>query len=712
MNTAQIWTNITVYVLQIGALVGIGAALPALFRLGGGRAPAARLLYWQVLLVACLALPWLRPWQSEVIAISAAPLATTNLTVHFTPTTAPHSAFPPLAVMALWLLAAGAAVRMIWLALGLLKLARHRRHGHALQMPPEWTGIVGDTTLLVSDEVAGPVTFGLIRPVVLLPAGFPSMPEAMREAILYHELLHVERRDWLFTLGEEIIRAVFWFHPAIWWVLGEIQLAREQTVDQAVIDVTQARDPYVDTLLAMAGVGLDGRMPELDLAPAPLFLRRRHLKQRVMGLVQEARMSKTRMMVAQVVTLTAMAAACWFITGAIPLRAQAQIVQDGPGVTVNLNGSQLMHRSSLSYPAAAAVKGVEGTVVVQVRLDTNGEVIDDAVLSGPDELRKGVQQAVLGWHFDKSAGGSTRVVNIDFVKPQAPAVPSAMVVPTAVQAVVAGGRGGGVNIAPGGVVPPQGNVLQQQNDQAAVTGLLQDLVQKAKQDQAKSPSPEGDANLADLQRKLQLAMANQQLIARLDQPLKIDSIVVNGLSDSARDQLLSQLPVHAGDQFLPGGTTLKQVAEAAHQFDEHLQVSAGSTGGSGLTTIRIETPEAHAMITNTAPSRQIPPGAQLIGGNVMAANLIQPAEKPIYPPVAKMARQQGTVKFETTIGKDGHIEDLKLVSGPPLLVPAAMQAVKNWTYKPTYLNGNPVEVVSTIDVNFSLSDGTPPFAAQ
>jgi protein TonB len=58
------------------------------------------------------------------------------------------------------------------------------------------------------------------------------------------------------------------------------------------------------------------------------------------------------------------------------------------------------------------------------------------------------------------------------------------------------------------------------------------------------------------------------------------------------------------------------------------------------------------------------------------------------------------------------MEDLLLISGPPLLVPAAMQAVKNWTYKPTYLNGNPVEVVTTIDVNFSLSDGTPPFAAQ
>jgi protein TonB len=78
--------------------------------------------------------------------------------------------------------------------------------------------------------------------------------------------------------------------------------------------------------------------------------------------------------------------------------------------------------------------------------------------------------------------------------------------------------------------------------------------------------------------------------------------------------------------------------------------------------------------------------------------------KPIYPPLAKMARQQGTVKFEATISKEGTIEELKLISGPPLLVQAAQDAVKQWRYKPTLLNGEPVEVLTTIDVNFSLSN--------
>jgi protein TonB len=75
----------------------------------------------------------------------------------------------------------------------------------------------------------------------------------------------------------------------------------------------------------------------------------------------------------------------------------------------------------------------------------------------------------------------------------------------------------------------------------------------------------------------------------------------------------------------------------------------------------------------------------------------------VYPPLAKAARVQGTVKFEATIGKDGTIQNLHLISGPPLLVQAAQQAVAQWQYKPTLLNGEPVEVLTTIDVNFTLS---------
>jgi periplasmic protein TonB len=91
-----------------------------------------------------------------------------------------------------------------------------------------------------------------------------------------------------------------------------------------------------------------------------------------------------------------------------------------------------------------------------------------------------------------------------------------------------------------------------------------------------------------------------------------------------------------------------------------------------------------------------------VGGNVQAANLIRKVT-PQYPPLAKQARVQGTVRFQAIIGKDGTIQNLQLVTGHPLLVPAATEAVKQWLYKPTLLNGEPVEVITQIDVNFTLS---------
>jgi len=91
-----------------------------------------------------------------------------------------------------------------------------------------------------------------------------------------------------------------------------------------------------------------------------------------------------------------------------------------------------------------------------------------------------------------------------------------------------------------------------------------------------------------------------------------------------------------------------------------------------------------------------------VGGNVQGAKLIK-KPTPVYPPLAKQARIQGTVKFTAVIGKDGTIQNLMLVSGHPLLVQSAQDAVKQWVYQPTLLNGEPVEVITEIDVNFTLS---------
>jgi protein TonB len=79
--------------------------------------------------------------------------------------------------------------------------------------------------------------------------------------------------------------------------------------------------------------------------------------------------------------------------------------------------------------------------------------------------------------------------------------------------------------------------------------------------------------------------------------------------------------------------------------------------------------------------------------------------QPNYPPLARQARIQGTVVLHAVISKDGSIENLTLVSGHPMLAPAAIEAVKQWKYKPYLLNGEPVEVDTEVQVNFTLAGG-------
>jgi protein TonB len=76
---------------------------------------------------------------------------------------------------------------------------------------------------------------------------------------------------------------------------------------------------------------------------------------------------------------------------------------------------------------------------------------------------------------------------------------------------------------------------------------------------------------------------------------------------------------------------------------------------------------------------------------------------PTYPPLARRARIQGTVVLQAMISKEGAIENLRLVSGHPLLAPAAIEAVSHWRYRPYILNNQPVEVETQITVNFSLA---------
>jgi protein TonB len=142
---------------------------------------------------------------------------------------------------------------------------------------------------------------------------------------------------------------------------------------------------------------------------------------------------------------------------------------------------------------------------------------------------------------------------------------------------------------------------------------------------------------------------------------------------------------------------MKQLVQAVHNFDEHLRVSA--TPANGQVSVAVVLPPEPPPVATPA---QTPPSRIRVGGNIQSTKVIvQP--KPVYPAEAKAARVQGVVSLHATIGKDGAVQNLDVISGDPLLVPAAIGAVRQWVYQPTNLNGQPVEVETQIDVNFTLA---------
>ena len=103
------------------------------------------------------------------------------------------------------------------------------------------------------------------------------------------------------------------------------------------------------------------------------------------------------------------------------------------------------------------------------------------------------------------------------------------------------------------------------------------------------------------------------------------------------------------------------------------------------------------------PAQAAKPTAPIrLGGNVMEAKILKRV-MPIYPPLAKAARISGKVHLMSVIAQDGTIQKLEVIDGHPLLIRAALDAVKQWIYRPTLLNGEPVDVTAPIEVNFTLT---------
>jgi protein TonB len=109
------------------------------------------------------------------------------------------------------------------------------------------------------------------------------------------------------------------------------------------------------------------------------------------------------------------------------------------------------------------------------------------------------------------------------------------------------------------------------------------------------------------------------------------------------------------------------------------------------------------IVNSAAPVPRVATPTRVRVSQGVTQGLLVRRIQPTYPPLAKQARIAGAVVLQAEISKDGSIQNLHVISGHPMLVPSAIEAVKQWKYRPYILNGEPVEVETTITVNFTLA---------
>jgi protein-disulfide isomerase len=330
--TMPLWFyDLAVYCVHLIVLIFAGGLMMAVTRL---RRPQVRLVYLQILLGLGLLLPAVEPWwpvphQQQSMAQASEPILQVGaIGIQATVTGAARAA----SVLSVYdlvalLLVAGVLFRLIWLALGFIRLRRSWRDSRPLGHHPalaELRARLGICpAVLVSNQLSSPAAFGWRKPRVFLPARFTQMDVARQRVILYHEFLHVRRRDWRWHSAEEILLALFWFHPAVVWLVARIRLSREQVVDSEVVALSGARGDYLDALFEIAAAA-----PRYT--PAPLFLNEHHLKRRVALILTESAMSRRKLIFAVSASFVAPLLVAVLAATVLPFRTSAA---DAPSTT-------------------------------------------------------------------------------------------------------------------------------------------------------------------------------------------------------------------------------------------------------------------------------------------------------------------------------------------------------------------------------------------
>ena len=682
--------NLFQWCIQVGLITLAAAAVLRMIRI---EAPVLRHGFWRVLLAIGLVLPIVQPWRPAP-ALRTDSLAAVIASAPSGAATAPVAAAGPSAshvfgqvVADHWIawigfvLAAGVAIRFAWLFAGILRLRRLCKAGHVASLDGEYDDLVARirarAELRYVPRIGQPVTFGLFRPIVLLPDRFPTLDPLLRRTVLAHELWHVKRRDWGWVLFEESIRAAMWFNPAVSWLVSKVQSTREEVVDELTVQVTNARKAYLEALLLFAD--------EPTLFPAAPLARRRHLFHRMLLISREAVMSSRRIVSSFAAAALVVAAAGWYGVSAFPLTEEPQTSTQAP--TRDRRPGEAAPETSVEREVQARLqanptrelyfqlielqkaRGAYRDLDVTLDAVQRAYPRDAQVYTQLSQIYNGLSR------FEDAIAMLQHVAAIDSTNPQTHQIIATYYWEKAFK---------------------DGSLTPQQRFEYTRAGI-------AATDKALQLSP--DYVDALIYKNILLRMEAQQnpanstaLIAEAD-ALRTRAMELQrerrGVSGGVAGGVPGAVPdgVPGG---VAGGVKREQMAFSPAPGQPPPPPPPPPPGEASVT---VQDPGPPVRASNIGLVDGLTPFR--VGGTIKPPVKVRDV-KPVYPPIAQQAGVQGVVIIEAVIDTNGNVYSARVLRGQPLLDEAALQAVSGWQFQPTHFNGVPTPIVMTVTVNFAL----------
>jgi TonB family protein len=686
--------NLFQWSAQIALIALAGAAA---MRVMPVDAPVLRHAFWRALLVVGLALPILQPWTTTVTMAGTGSGIEVVLPPSSPAIVHAASAGPsPFEVLrgllaAHWtaiigfVLAAGIAARLAWLVAGILRLRRLCRAGQIAPPGGEYDDLARQIHVRAEiryvPQIGQPVTFGLFRPVVLLPDSFHTLPPTLQRAVLAHELWHIRRRDWGWVLIEESVRAVLWFNPAVSWLVSKVQATREEVVDELTVQITNGRKAYLEALLVFAD--------QPTLFPAAPLARRRHLFHRMLLISREAVMSSRRIVGSFAVASVVVGAAGWYGVFAFPLTAPVEVVT--PPIMSFVPRAE--PTPAPAKPAAQAVQSPPRDRRPGEAAPETAQEIEIKRLIQADPTRRDLYFTLVGLQQARGAFRDADVT-LSMVKR---AFPNDIGVLNMIASTY--NRIGRFDAAMAALQEAAAlDPTNPRSHQIVATFYWE----KAFKDAALTPGQKLEyihGGISATDRALTYdpdyvdALVYKNILLRMEaglDPANAQSLIAQ--ADGLRQRAMELQRARGPQGGVPGG------------------VPGGVVGGvaGGVRSPQMEFVPAPGQPPPPPPPPPEPPPATIdgmtplrVGGSIKPPIKLRDV-KPIYPPIAQSAKVQGVVIIEAMIDTAGNIAFARVLRGQPLLDEAALDAVRQWQFEPTQINGVPTPIIMTVTVNFAL----------